>query len=124
MDKGLKKKIVAAISNNFSDRFRVIDNTDKDRRIVFGTLPDVILMRPVPPDNDDIIFVMAIDDGDDLVGSLPRWRELSRVPASFYIVVPEDKLVEAKRLVSALAISAKFAFYQLDHNEKVRVKYE
>lgn len=70
MDKTLQKSIIGAIKKDLSNRFRVIDNTGKDKRIVFGTLPDVILMRPVPPANDDIMFVMRIEDGVDLIESV------------------------------------------------------
>lgn len=125
MDAEIKHRIVSAIKNDLSDRFRVIDNTSKDKRVVAGQFPDILLMKQIPPENDDILFVMRIEDGNtDLINSVSIWKDLDRSEISFYLVVPEEKLDEAKRLADAIEVFAKFAYYSVDANRKVKVHYE
>lgn len=124
MDK--RREIIGAIKKEFSKRFRVIDNTGNDKKIIAGQFPDVILMRPEPPINSDILFVMKIEDEDgDLLDSISEWRALGDAPSVLYIIAPDSKLDEAKRLASATGVRARFASYELDHNGKVSgMRYE
>lgn len=125
MNAQTKHNIISAIKNDLSDRFRVIDNTGQDKRIIASQFPDVLLMRQIPPENDDILFVMKIEGGDyDLINSVSSWKEFDRSQFSFYIVVPKEKLDEAKRLADLVEVFAKFAYYTLDHNGKAKVQYE
>ncbi len=124
MDKVFKKSIIETIRSDLSDRFRVIDNTAKDKQLVAGQFPDVLLMRQIPPQNDDVLFVMRIENKDsNLVDSVAAWKDLERSDISFYLVVPDEKLDEAKRLASAVGVFAKFAHYT-SKNNKVKVSYE
>lgn len=120
-----KRKTIAAIRHDLSDRFRVIDNTGNARQIIGGVFPDVLLMRQEPPKNEDVLFVMRIESMDvDLSASIVAWKELERSEISFYLVIPADKLNEAKRLASVLDVPAKFASYVIDCQGKVKVNYE
>ena len=68
---------------------------------------------------------MRIENGEDLLDSVAEWKALSNESAMLYIVVPENKLDLAKKLVGATNVRARFASYQLDHNGKVtEVRYE
>lgn len=124
MDDRIRRNIIGAIRHDLSDRFRVFDNTGLDRKIVSGMLPDVLLMRQEPPKNDDILFIMRIENGNNLIDSVAEWKEMDKASVSSYIVVPENKLNEAKKLASAVGIFARFASYTLDHNNKASVVYE
>lgn len=124
MDSHIRRNIIGAIRHDLSDRFRVIDNTGLDRKIVSGMLPDVLLMRQEPPKNDDILFIMRIEGKDNLIDSVAEWKEMDKASVSSYIVVPEAKINEAKKLASAVGIFARFASYTLDHNNKASVTYE
>jgi len=124
MDDNIRRNIIGAIRHDLSDRFRVIDNTGSDRRIIAGMLPDVLLMRQEPPKNDDILFIMRIEDNKNLIDSVAEWKEMDKADISYYIVVPEEKINEAKKLASAVGIFARFASYKLDHNSKASVSYE
>lgn len=119
------REIIGAIKREFSKRFRVIDNTGNDKKIVAGQFPDVIIMRPEPPINSDILFVMKIEDGNDLVDSVAEWKALGDAPSVLYIIIPTDRLDIAKKLASATGVRARFASYILDHNGKVaEMRYE
>lgn len=124
MDDRIRRNIIGAIRHDLSDRFRVFDNTGLDRKIVSGMLPDVLLMRQEPPKNGDILFIMRIENGNNLIDSVAEWKEMDKASVSSYIVVPENKLNEAKKLASAVGIFARFASYTLDHNNKASVVYE
>jgi hypothetical protein len=82
-------------------------------------------MGPEPPANNDILFVMRIEDGNDLLDSVAEWKALGDAPSVLYIIVPSDHLDKAKKLASATGVRARFASYTLDHNGKVTgMRYE
>ena len=122
MDK--RALVVKYIVNSFSQRFRAFDNTGENKKVVAGQFPDVILMRPEPPPNSDILFIMKVETEDNLLSSVAEWKELSSAKSVFYIVVPEDRLDEAKKLASATYVKARFASYRLKGNTVDRVSYE
>lgn len=124
MDLAVKHNIIGAITSDLSDRFRVIDNTKGDMKIVGGILPDILLMRQEPPKNDDVLFIMRIEDDSNLLDSVAEWKEMDKALVSSYIVVPATKLDEAKKLANAIGIFTRFAYYELDHNNKAKVFYE
>lgn len=118
-----KQMIIKAIVNEFSGRFRVFDNTAEDKKVVAGQFPDIIIMRQEPPVNQDILFVMKIEESDSLIDSVPEWQALASAPSVLYIVVPQNKLDEAKKLASATGVRARFASFTIGANS-ARVRYE
>ena len=118
-----KQMIIKAIIDEFSGRFRVFDNTGDDKKVIAGQFPDIIIMRPEPPINQDVLFVMKIEGGDSLIDSVPEWQALASAPSVLYIVVPQNKLDEAKKLASATGVRARFAPYTIGANS-ARVRYE
>ncbi|MFA6416382.1 MAG: hypothetical protein WCW56_02755 [Candidatus Paceibacterota bacterium] len=120
----IRPKVIARIQTDLSGRFRVVDNTGTDKKIIAGQFPDVILFKKDPPLDDDALFVMKVENGGELVDSLPLWKELGNAPSIFYIVVPEKKLDEAKKLADATGIKAKFAWYEVLDGEVTNINYE
>lgn len=118
-----KEMIIKAIVDEFSGRFRVFDNTGDAKKVVAGQFPDIIIMRPEPPINQDILFVMKIEEDSNLIDSVPEWQALASAPSVLYIVVSQDKLDEAKKLASATGVRARFAPYIIDADH-ARVSYE
>lgn len=119
-----RTSIVSLIKKEFSNRFRVLDNTGADKKVVEGQFPDVILMRSEPPPNNDILFVMKIETGGDLIDSVSVWKALGSAPSVLYIVIPENKLDEAKKLASATGVRARFAAYQVHDGKVTDIRYE
>ena len=121
----IHSKIIASVKDQFSDRFRVFDNTESDKKVVGGQFPDIILMRPEPPPNSDILFIMKIETiNANLVDSVSEWKALGSAPSVFYIVVPKEKLDQAKKLVSATNVRARFAFYEMEGDILKQIQYE
>lgn len=119
-----REKVIELIRNEFGNRFRVFDNTGDNKRVVAGQFPDVILMRPEPPPNSDILFVMKVETGENLVDSVAEWQALGSSPSVLYIVVPEGKVDEAKKLASATNVRARFASYQVNGQGVTGIRYE
>jgi hypothetical protein len=107
-----RAKVIELIRNEFGSRFRVFDNTGDNKRVVAGQFPDVIL------------FVMKIETGDNLVDSVAEWQALGSSPSVLYIVVPEGKVDEAKKLASATNVRARFASYQTSGQGVTGIRYE
>ncbi|HTE58694.1 MAG TPA: hypothetical protein VK694_08215 [Verrucomicrobiae bacterium] len=119
-----KAAIIAQIEQEFSQRFRVIDNTGTDKKVVAGQFPDVIMMRPEPPPNSDILFVMKIESGENLVDSVAEWKELGSGSGVLYIIVPDHRLDLTKKLASATNVRARFAAYTTAKDGTVTIRYE
>lgn len=123
MDENLKRRIIAAVKNGLSGRFRVIDNTKTGKKIFNGFFPEIILMQPEPPKNDDIVFLMKFESEVN-IDKLPEWKDYGDSPIPLYLVVPEEKLDQAKKIADVLDSNIRFATYSVNHTDKVTVNYE
>ena len=125
-NKELKNKIIAAIHNSFTEKFRVIDNTSGASRSFNGVFPDVILMQSEPSKNDTILFIMKIEENknSNLLDSAPIWKLMSDTPFVPYVVISEKRASEAKKIIQALGLKLRIATFSIDHNGKVAVQYE
>lgn len=121
-----RQKVITKIQSDLSGRFQIIDNTGSDKKIIGGQFPDVIIFKKDPPVNNEVLFVMKIENGGELVDSLAQWKALGNLPSTFYIVVPKIKLDEAKKLASATEVRARFAWYELDDMKEnvTQIHYE
>ena len=119
----LKASLISFIKNQQSGRFRVIDNTGTDKKIIGGQFPDILLLQTEPPPNNNILFVLRIEENPD-VNSISSWKSLSSTPSVFYVVVPRTKLDDAKKLAAATGINARFAWYEMEEDKVKQVMYE
>ena len=119
----IRLKVIARIKIDQSGRFLVADNTGADKKIIAGQFPDVILYKKEPL-QDEVLFIMKVENGSELIDSLPQWKELGNAPSAFYIVVPKDKLDEAKKLADATGVKARFAWYEVVGGEVTKIHYE
>jgi hypothetical protein len=120
----IRPKVIQKIKSDLSDRFRVLDNTGSDKKIYSGQFPDVILFRKENSLNNEALFILKIENGSELVDSLSQWKELASAPSTFYIVVPRAKIDEAKKLVGATGIKARFAWYEVVSDQVTQIVYE
>lgn len=120
----VKEKVIAYIKQQQSGRFRVIDNTGPDKKIVAGQFPDVIFLQKEPSPNTNALFILKVENGGELIDSVAIWKALGSAPSVFYIVVPAAKLDEAKKLSSATDVKAKFAWYEMEDDKVKQVHYE
>jgi hypothetical protein len=120
----IRPKVIARLQSDLSDRFRVVDNTGTDKTVLAGKIPDVILYKKVPPNSTDVLFVMRVENGGELTDSLAQWKEMGKLPSTFYIVVPKAKLDEAKKLANATSVNARFAWYVAEANDVTELQYE
>jgi hypothetical protein len=119
-----RAKIISFIQSQHHGRFRILDNTGSDKKVVGGQFPDVIFLQSEPPPNNNILFVLKIETGGNLVDSVSEWKALGSAPSVFYIVVPKGKLDEAKKLANATGVRARFAWYEMDGEKVKEVHYE
>ncbi len=118
-----KSAIIDIVKKDFAKRFRVIDNTTSAKKAVGGIFPDIILMRPIPPENDDILFIMRIESGKNMIDSAVEWRAMSNSPAGAYVIVPEAYISEAKKIANAAGIRIRFASLIVKGKEP-KIRYE
>lgn len=125
-NKKIKAKIISSINKTFSKRFRVIDNTSGTSRSYNGMFPDVILMQPEPPKNDNILFVMKIEENEqcDLLDSAAIWKIMSDMPFFSYVVISNKRESEAKKIIQALGLRIRLATFSIQEDGEVVVKYE
>jgi len=120
----IRSKIIAYIQKDLSDRFRVVDNTGVDKKLIAGQFPDIILYKKEPPLDNTILFILKVENGGELVDSLPLWKALGGAPSVFYIVVSKEKLDEAKKLAGVTGVRARFAWYEKSGDDITKVHYE
>jgi len=120
----LQSKIIEFIKGQFQDRFRVIDNTGEDKKIIAGQFPDVIFMQKEPPPNDNTLFVLKIEEPKEkLLDRVSEWKDLGSAPSVLYVVVEKGRLDEAKKLASATGVRARFAWYEIESDKVKEVHY-
>ena len=120
----IREKVIEFIQKQQSGRFRVINNIGSDKKIIAGQFPDIIFLQKEPPTNNNILFVMKVENGGDLVDSVPIWQALGSAPSVFYIVIPVSKIDEAKKLANITGVKAKFAWYEVTEDRVTQVNYE
>lgn len=124
-ERDIKAKLIAAILDKYKDRFRIFDNTGDDKKVVAGQFPDVIFMQQVPPPNNNILFIMKVENKDtNLFDSVSEWKDLSTSPSVLYIVVPKEKLDDAKKLAARIGIRPRFASYEIAGENVKEITYE
>jgi hypothetical protein len=120
-----RQKVAKYLIRTLSTRFSVVDNLSAtDKKLIAAGYPDVIVYKKDSTADADMLFVMKIENGGELIDSLPQWKELTTTTSTFYIVVPIAKLPEAKKLAGAASIKAKFAWYEMASGEVTNVSYE
>jgi hypothetical protein len=120
-----REKVIDFIQKQQMSRFRVVNNTGPDKKIVGGQFPDILFLQQEPPPNNNILFVLKVEKPDaDLVDSVPEWKAFGSVPSVFYVVVPSSRLDEARKLGAATGVKAKFAWYEMESNNVKQVHYE
>lgn len=120
----IRQKVIAHIQATQSSRFRVVDNTGPDKKVIAGQFPDLLLYFKDKPLENTLLFIMKVENGGDLVDSLPVWKELGTAQVGFYIIVPKLKLDEAKKLASATGVKARFGSYEETDQGSIDIHYE
>ncbi len=119
-----REQVVSFIRKQYENRFRVFDNLGTEKKIVGGQFPDIIFMQKEPPPNNNILFVLKVETNENLIDNVSEWKSLSSTPSVFYLVVPKNKLDEAKKLANATETKARFAWYEIENNKVKQVHYE
>ena len=119
-----REKVIAFIIQQQSSRFRVIDNTGSDKKIIGGQFPDIIFFPKEPANSTNALIVFKIENGSELVDSVPIWQGLGSAPSVLYIVVPKTKLDDVKKLAVLTGVRAKFGWYEMDKENVEYVNYE
>lgn len=120
----IRPKVISRIISDLSNRFRVVDNTGEDKKVIGNHFPDIIIYKKEPASSDDILFVLKVENGGELIDSVSQWKDLSSSPYTFYIITPKAKLDEAKKLAGLTGISAQFGWYGSKDGEVTQVHYE
>lgn len=119
-----RENVIAFIAKQQSTRFRVLDNTGSDKKIIAGQFPDLIFFQKEPANSNNVLIVFKIENGGELVDSVPVWQGLGSAPSVLYIVVPKTKLDDAKKLASLTNVRARFGWYEMEGETVKYVNYE
>lgn len=120
----IRNIVIKNIKQQYKDRFRVFDNTGDDKKVIAGQFPDVLFMQKEPPPNTNILFVLKVETGENLLDKIAEWKALGSTPSVLYIVIPKDKLDDAKKIASLTGVRTRFAWYELDEDKIKEIRYE
>ena len=118
-----RSKVIAYILKTLAARFDVFDNTTADKKIIAGQFPDVLVFKKGSTADRDLLFVMKIENGGDLIDSVAQWQALASAPSALYIVTPHEKLADAKKLASATGVKARFGWYKIAADDVAELNY-
>lgn len=109
----MKEKIVNYITKDFSDRFNI-------RQVSGSYLPGLILYEKI---YNEIIFDMFIlEPNEEVLDKLVDWKKaLTDKSINHYIILPENKLSEAKKYIVLVSEDIKIATYS--KNRKNFIKF-
>lgn len=109
----MKEKVVNYITRKFNDRFNIKELSNKN-------LPDILLYEK---NYNEIIFDMFIlEPNDEILDKLVNWKKaLTDKSRNHYIILPENKLSEAKKYINLISEDIKLATYS--KNRKNLIKF-
>lgn len=108
----MKEKIANYITREFSDRFNI-------KQVSNPHLPDLILYEK---NYNEIIFDMFIlEPNDEILDQLVNWKKaLTDKSRNHYIILPENKLSEAKKYINLVSEDIKIATYNKDRKNLIK----
>ena len=115
-------KVINFIANNLKTQFGVLANYGTDKKWhIGGVFPDVILQSL---EDGKTMFIIEVETSESLTSNVPQWKNYANLNGTFYIIVPQDRLNDAKKLAVAAGVKGKFGFYNYNNNEVTGVTYE
>jgi len=116
--------VVQALSDSNQKRYptyKVLNNLGGEKTNVAGLFPDIILQDG----KGNLLFIIEVKKNGNIAQCIQQWKNVPKIPAFLYIVVPENDLSNAKSIAQVVGLQPKFGTYTVDPETKViSVKYE
>lgn len=121
---GKHDEVIESIRKGLSQNYTVYINPSSSKTFsVAGVYPDVVVCSK---NENRALFIIEVETDESITaGAAFQWQKYSKLPYTFYIVVPEIKIQEAKLLAEQADIVAKFGYYnELPSGGGINVVYE
>jgi hypothetical protein len=112
--------VVRKLAEANKKKYTVLTNLDGEQHHVAGLFPDLLLKDSA----DNLIFIIEVKRNGGISQCLQQWKNVQKLPAVLYIMVPEEDLNNAKQIAQVVGLPVKFGSYKIDSSGGVSVKYE
>lgn len=114
--------VVNYIRDDLEKRFNVLVNVGGTQRWFIGEMiPDLIVKEK---GGDRVLFVIEVKSGQNFATEINQLKNYGNFPGILYLIVPQDKVAEAKYLATVSGIKARFGYYQVQDGKVKEVKYD
>jgi len=112
--------VVESIVKANEPRFTVLSNVGKDEHYIAQLFPDVILIDKT---TEKPVFIIEVKKNGNIAQCIQQWKAVPSIPATIYIVVPENDLSNAKAIAQVVGLNTRFGTYSLDEKGIPSVKF-
>jgi hypothetical protein len=113
--------VVRTLCDSNNARFKVLCNVEQESYHIAGLFPDIILQDK---NSDSALFIIEVRKNGGIATCLQQWKNIPKIPAVLYIVVPENDLSNTRAIAQVIGIQVKFGSYKIESNGVATVKYE
>ena len=113
--------VVSRIITLQEPTFEVLANIDGEKNFISGIFPDIILLDKK---SKQPVFIIEVRRNGQIQSCIQQWYTISNLPATLYIVVPENDLSRAKLVATSMGLSAKFGTYKYENNTVTSIHFE
>jgi hypothetical protein len=117
-------RVIEIAANNLRNNFMVYTNPDGQKNTKVGELyPDIIL---TPKEQNTVSYIIEVETNDSVNAheAYNQWLDYSKIGGVFYLLVPIDSRQLAETLCIKYGISAKYATYWVNNENKLQINYE
>jgi len=99
----------------------ILTNIDGEKNFLSGIFPDIILLDKV---TKQPVFIIEVRRNGQIQSCLQQWKTISNLPATLYVIVPENDLSGAKLVATSIGLNTKFGVYTYNNNQVTSFKFE
>lgn len=107
-------KVVLKIEELTSGHYNVLSNRMGEKHFIGQIFPDIILSDKV---TNKPLFIIEVRNNGNIAQCIQQWKLATSIPATLYIVVPEEELQTAKTVAEVVGLQMKFGFYKATETE-------
>lgn len=117
-----RERVITHIKDEFSNRFNVLTNIEKEENYIANIFPDLIFLDK---ESNQPVFILEVKKNGRIASCMQQWKNVSSIPATLYIIVPDDELANAKSIAEVVGLNNRFGSYKIDEQtNEIVVTYD
>ncbi len=113
-------KVVNQIKNANTEMYDVLDNLIEGKNYIGQIFPDLIFLDKKTGKPS---FIIEVRKNGGIAPCIQQWKSAISIPATLYIIVPENDLPTANSIAKVVGLQTRFGTYTINENDSITVKY-